>query len=69
MTSERFGQFLSAVNRGAQQLDALQVAEKKAHESTWKKQGELYRSIIRNCAEFDQEIARIIGTAAVAEVL
>jgi hypothetical protein len=69
MTSERFGQFLSAINRGAQQLDALQVAEKKAHESTWKKQGELYRSIIRNCAEFDQEIARIIGTAAVAEVL
>jgi hypothetical protein len=68
MTSERFGQFLSAINRGAQQLEALQAAEKKSHESTWKKQGELYRGIIRSCAQFDEEIARIIGTAAVAEV-
>lgn len=64
MTSDRFGQFLSAINRGAKQLEALQVAEKKAHDSNWKKQGELFCSIIRNCAQFDEEVARIIGTAA-----
>jgi hypothetical protein len=65
MTSDRFGQFLSTVTRGTEQLEALQAAEKKAHESTWKKQGELFRVIVRNCAQFDEEIARIIGTAPV----
>lgn len=64
MTSDRFAQFLSTITRGAEQLEALQAAEKRAHESTWKKQGELFRGIIRNCAQFDEEIARIIGTAA-----
>jgi hypothetical protein len=63
MTSDRFGQFLAAINRGAEQLEALQASEKKAHESTWKKQAELFGAIIRNCAQFDREIARIIGTA------
>jgi hypothetical protein len=67
MTSERFGQFLSAVNRATEQLEALQTAEKKAHENHWKKQGELYRSVVRSCAQFDEEIARIIGTAPLAD--
>jgi hypothetical protein len=64
MTSDRFGQFLSAINTTATQLEALQVAEKKSHENNWKKQGELFRSIIRNCAQLDEEVARIIGTAS-----
>ena len=64
MTSERFGQFLAAVTASAEQLDTIQVQEKKAHEAVWKKQGELFRTIIRTCAQFDQEIARIIGTLA-----
>lgn len=64
MTSDRFSQFLSAINSTAAQLETLQVAEKKNHENNWKKQGELFRSIIRNCAQLDEEVARIIGTAA-----
>jgi hypothetical protein len=63
MTSDRFGQFLAAITRGADQLEALQTAEKKAHEATWKKQGELYRTIVRASAQLDEEVARIIGTA------
>jgi hypothetical protein len=63
ITSDRFGQFLSAINTTTAQLEALQVAEKKSHENNWKKQGELFRSIIRNCAQLDEEVARIIGTA------
>ncbi|MGQ0458034.1 MAG: DUF2130 domain-containing protein [Hyphomicrobium sp.] len=63
MTSERFGQFMTGVEKTAAQLEALQVQEKKAHETVWKKQGELFRSVIRNCAQFDEEVARIIGTA------
>lgn len=62
MTSERFTQFLSAVMTGAEQLEDMQVKEKKAHEAVWKKQGELFRTIIRTCGQFDQEIARIVGT-------
>ena len=62
MTSDRFAQFLSAVNVSAEQLDAIQVQEKKAHDAIWKKQGELLRKIIRTCAQFDEEIARIVGT-------
>jgi hypothetical protein len=63
MTSDRFGQFLSTISVATGKLEELQAAEKKAHESTWKKQGELFRAIVRNCAQFDAEIARIIGTA------
>jgi hypothetical protein len=63
MTSDRFSQFLSTITRGADQLEALQAAEKKAHESTWKKQGELFRTIVRTSAQLDEEVARIIGTA------
>ena len=61
MTSERFQQFLSAINRSVEQLEALHAQEKKAHEAAWKKQGELFRSIVRSCAQFDSDIARIIG--------
>ncbi|MFN0217800.1 MAG: DUF2130 domain-containing protein [Hyphomicrobium sp.] len=68
MTSDRFGQFLGTVEKAAKQLEALQEAERKAHETTWKKQGELHRIVIRTCAQFDQDIARIIGTAGSADV-
>lgn len=63
MTSDRFSQFLDSVTRAAEQLEALQVQEKKAHDTVWKKQGEMFRTVIRSCAQFDEEVARIIGTA------
>jgi hypothetical protein len=67
INSERFRQFLATITRGVEQLEALQAAEKKAHESTWKKQGELFRTIVRSCAQLDEEVARIIGTAPAAD--
>jgi len=63
MTSERFEQFVSTVTKTAEQLEALQQQERKAHDSVWKKQGELFRTIVRQCAQFDEEVARIVGTA------
>ncbi len=63
MTSDRFEQFMSAMRRATEQLEALQAQERKAHDQTWKKQGELFNTLMRSCAQFDNEIARIIGTA------
>ena len=62
MTSDRFEQFMSAMRRATEQLEALQALERKAHDQTWKKQGELFNTLMRSCAQFDNEIARIIGT-------
>jgi hypothetical protein len=63
MTSDRFEQFISTITKTAEQLEALQAQERKAHDSVWKKQGELYRTVIRSCTQFDEEIGRIVGTA------
>ena len=40
------------------------VKEKKAHDTTWKKQGELIRSVQRVRAELTTEIETIVGTIA-----
>ena len=45
----------------------IQVKEKKAHESVWKRQGELIRSVQKVRAELSNEIDTIIGTAGVWE--
>lgn len=63
MTSDRFNQFLTTVTRSASQLEAIQEDERKTHDKVWRKQAELFRSVIRACAEFDQDIGRVIGTA------
>ena len=39
------------------------MKEKKAHEPTWKQQGELIRSVQRVRAELANEIEAIVGTA------
>lgn len=62
ITSERFQNFVSTVIKTTEQLDALQQAERRAHETNWKKQSELVRSIVRNVGQFDEDIGRIIGT-------
>jgi hypothetical protein len=63
MTSDRFNLFLTTVTRSASQLEAIQEDERKTHDKVWRKQAELLRSVIRACAEFDQDIGRVIGTA------
>jgi hypothetical protein len=63
ITSKRCVQLLDAIDTHAQNLLALQEKEIRAHESSWKQQGTLYRSIQKVRADLGLEIERIIGTA------
>ena len=64
ITSERCTQLFSRVDGHAEELLEQQVKEKKWHETAWKKEGELLRSIQKVQAELANEIGSIIGTAA-----
>ena len=68
ITSERCAQFFSRVDAHAEELLKQQVQEKKWHETAWKREGELIRSIQKTQAELSNEISCIIGTAPDAEV-
>jgi hypothetical protein len=68
ITSERCTQFFSRVEAHTEELLEQQVKERKWHEATWKKEGELIRSIQKVQAELSNEISCIIGTAAKDEV-
>ncbi|WP_213740519.1 DUF2130 domain-containing protein [Bradyrhizobium sp. dw_411] len=63
ITSERCAGFLARIDTHTDDLLELQVKEKKAHDQTWKKQGELIRSVQRVRAELTNEIDTIVGTA------
>jgi hypothetical protein len=67
ITSKRCAQLLDAIDTHAQDLLALQQKEVRAHESNWKQQGTLYRSIQKVRADLGLEIERIIGTADESE--
>ena len=67
ITSKRCAQLLDAIDAYAQDLLALQQKEIRAHESNWKQQGTLYRSIQKVRADLGLEIERIIGTADESE--
>ena len=63
ITSERCMDLFSRIDSHAEDLLELQIKEKKAHEATWKRQGELARSVQKVRAELCNEIDTIIGTA------
>jgi hypothetical protein len=63
MTSERCAQLFDSIDTHAQDLLELQQKEIKAHESSWKHQGILLRSIQKVRADLGHEIECIIGTA------
>jgi hypothetical protein len=67
ITSKRCAQLLDAIDTHAQDLLALQQKEMKAHESCWKEQGKLVRSIQRARSDLGLEIECIIGTAEAEE--
>lgn len=67
INSERCRDLFMRVDTQAEKLLDLQVKEKKAHESNWKTQGELIRSIQKVRAEIINEIDSIIGTAETLE--
>ena len=65
ITSDRFGQFLDEIDTLTDDLLALEVKETKAHETTWRRRGELLRSVQRVRGSLLTEIEQITGTAAV----
>jgi hypothetical protein len=67
ITSKRCTQLFDAIDTHAQDLLALQQKEMKAHESCWKQQGALLRSIQKVRTDLGHEIERIIGTAEAEE--
>lgn len=63
ITSERCTDMLRRIDSHSDELLDLQVKEKKAHETVWKRQGELIRSVQKVRADLCNEIDIIIGTA------
>jgi hypothetical protein len=67
ITSERCSQFFERIDTYTEDLLELQVKEKKAHDTHWKREGELYRLLQRVRGEISSEIYRIIGTASIPD--
>jgi hypothetical protein len=66
--SERFNQLLDEIEARSEDLLQLDVKEKNAHDSTWKRRGELVRSMQRNQVELSSEIDRILSGPSLTEV-
>lgn len=66
ITSERCGQLLDSIEDLILKLEQIDVDEKKAHDSVWKKRGALLRTALKVNGDFCFEISRIVGTAATA---
>ena len=67
MTSDRFEQFISTIQNTTKDLDDLQVEERKAHEKTWRRQGEIAAKLKKATSTFDEAIERIIAASTVAD--
>lgn len=63
ITSERCAGILARIDTHTDDLLDLQVKEKKAHDTTWKRQGELIRAVQRVRGELTGEIDAIVGTS------
>ncbi len=63
ITSDRCAQLLERMSAATTALEEVDVKELKSHQATWKKRGELIRSVQRHQADFSLELDRIVGTA------
>ncbi|MGQ0752539.1 MAG: DUF2130 domain-containing protein [Betaproteobacteria bacterium] len=63
ITSDRCSQLLEQIETVSDDMLELEVKEKKQHDATWKRRGELIRSAQRAQGDFSSEIERIIGTS------
>jgi hypothetical protein len=61
--SDRCGQLLSTIETQADDLVDLDRKEERAHQATWKRRGELIRTVQRAHGDLTFEIDRIIGVA------
>lgn len=63
INSGRCRDLFKRIDANAEKLLDLQVKEKKAHDTMWKNQGEIIRSIQKTQADITNEIDLIIGTS------
>jgi hypothetical protein len=61
MTSDRCAQLLDQIETETEDMLDLEVKEKKAHDATWKRRGQLIRSVQRVHVELTSELDRIVG--------
>ncbi len=67
ITSQPCTDLLDRIDNNADDLLDLQAKEQRAHELTWRKQGELIRSVQKARADLCNHIETIIGTATSAD--
>ena len=67
ITSQPCTDLLDRIDNNAENLLELQAKEQRAHELTWRKQGELIRSVQKARADLCNHIETIIGTATLAD--
>jgi hypothetical protein len=67
ITSQPCTDLLDRIDNSADDLLDLQAKEQRAHELTWRKQGELLRSVQKARADLCNHIETIIGTATSAD--
>jgi hypothetical protein len=65
VTSERCNQLFSQLNVVTEDMLDLEVKEKRAHDATWKKRGELIRASEQAHATLAAEIDRIVTAPVV----
>ena len=61
ITSDRFDQLLDQIETHTDDLLEVDVKEKKAHDTTWQRRGELIRAVQRVRVELASEIDRIVA--------
>ena len=66
MTSDRFEQFVATLVSAAKDLDDLQAEERKAHEKTWRRQGEMIAKLKKATSTFDEAVERIIAASTLS---
>lgn len=64
ITSERCSNLLGKIDQLADELLDLQVKEKKAHDLTWRRQGEVLRTIQKTRGDLCSQIDNIVSEAA-----
>ena len=64
MTSELCGQLFSQIETRAADILDLDAKEKKAHDNTWKRRGELVRSVQKAHGDLSAQIEIVLGTGS-----
>ncbi len=68
ITSDRFSQLLSQIDIQAEKLLDLDVKEQKDHATTWRRRGQLIRSVQRAQSDLGSDIDRIVGAPVSARL-